>query len=219
VIGGTHREVGFETIEYHTLVAGDSGGGKTTYLREAHDTYPGLSIWIDHSDDGVDGITGRDIDDAATMWSEREARRSDATRLRWRCDNPLDAAASARAVANDYHQQTGYPTQVIADEAQDGMLADGDVEADNPLKKMLHEDRDNALKVQVATQDPQDLEYTPLKQCKYWVWVGEWSTFHRGFINYFDLPQSEPPTEPYEGVVFDKRMNVLHRTETKEVYA
>ena len=45
---------------YHTLVAGDSGGGKTTYLREAHDTYPGLSIWIDHSDDGVDGIGLRD---------------------------------------------------------------------------------------------------------------------------------------------------------------
>lgn len=156
---------------------------------------------------------------AATVWSEREARRSDATRLRWRCDDPLDAAAGARAVANDYHRQTGYPTQVIADEAQDGMLPDGDVEADNPLKKMLHEDRDKALKVQVATQDPQDLEYTPLKQCKYWVWVGEWSTFHRGFINYFDLPKSELPTEPYEVVVFDKRMNVLHRTETKEVYA
>ncbi|GAB3315209.1 hypothetical protein [Haloplanus salinarum] len=202
---------------YHTLVAGDSGGGKTTYLREAHATYPGLSIWIDHH--GVDGIGGRSLDDAETVRSEREARQSDATRLRWRCDDPLDAARGARAVAHDYHESTGFPTQVIADEAQDGMLADGDVEADNPIKRMLHEDRDKALKVQVATQDPQDLEYTPLKQCKYWVWVGEWSTFHRGFINYFDLPQSELPTEPYQVVVFDKRMNVLHRTETKEVYA
>jgi hypothetical protein len=135
------------------------------------------------------------------------------------CDDPLDAAASGRSVAHDYHRQTGYPTQVIADGAQDGMLPDGDVEADNPLKRMLHEDRDKALKVQVATQDPQDLEYTPLKQCRYWVWVGEWSTFHRGFINYFDLPKSELPTEPYQVVVFDKRMNVLHRTETKEEYA
>lgn len=202
---------------YHTLVAGDSGGGKTTYLREAHATYPGLSIWIDHH--GVDGIGGRSLDDAETVRSEREARQSDATRLRWRCDDPLDAARGARAVAHDYHDSTGYPTQVIADEAQDGMLADGDVEADNPIKRMLHEDRDKALKVQVATQDPQDLEYTPLKQCKYWVWVGEWSTFHRGFINYFDLPKSELPTEPYQVVVFDKRMNVLHRTETKEEYA
>lgn len=202
---------------YHTLVAGDSGGGKTTYLREAHATYPGLSIWIDHH--GVDGIGGRSLDDAETVRSEREARRSDATRLRWRCDDPLDAARGARAVAHDYHDETGFPTQVIADEAQDGMLPDGDVEADNPIKRMLHEDRDKGLKVQVATQDPQDLEYTPLKQCKYWVWVGEWSTFHRGFINYFDLPQSELPTEPYQVVVFDKRMNVLHRTETKEEYA
>ena len=204
---------------YHTVVTGDSGGGKTTYLREAHATYPGLSIWIDQSDDGVSGISGRDLDSAATVRTEREARQSDATRLRWRCSDPLDAARGARAVAHDYHESTGFPTQVIADEAQDGMLADGEVEADNPVKRMLHEDRDKGLKVQVATQDPQDLEYTPLKQCKYWVWVGEWSTFHRGFINYFDLPKSELPTEPYQVVVFDKRMNVLHRTETKEGYA
>jgi hypothetical protein len=136
----------------------------------------------------------------------RRRRRVIGGRKSGACDDPLDAAASARSVAHDYHRQTGYPTQVIADEAQDGMLPDGDVEADNPVKRMLHEDRDKALKVQVATQDPQDLEYTPLKQCRYWVWVGEWSTFHRGFINYFDLPKSELPTEPYQVVVFDKRM-------------
>lgn len=70
-------------------------------------------------DDGVDGIGGQSLDDAATVRSEREARRSDATRLRWRCDDPLDAATSARAVAHDYHHETGYPTQVIADEAQE----------------------------------------------------------------------------------------------------
>jgi hypothetical protein len=146
--------------------------------------------------------------------------------LRWRrqagrdtAARPLDAARGARAVAHDYHDETGFPTQVVADEAQDGMLADGDVEADTPIKRMLHEDRDEALKIQVATQDPQDLEHTPLKQCKYWVWVGEWSTFHRGFLNHFNLPREELPTEPYQVVVFDRRMNVLHRTETKEACA
>jgi hypothetical protein len=202
---------------YHTMVGGDSGGGKTTYLRQAQAEYPGLSIWINHA--GADGLSGRDLEDAATVRTEREARRSDATRLNWVTDDPLKTAREARRVAHDYHETTGYPTQVIVDEAQDGVLPDGDVDADNPVKKMLHEDRDRALKVQVATQDPQDLEYTPLKQCKYWVWVGEWSTFHRGFINYFDLPKSELPTEPYQFVVFDKRMNVLHRGETSEEYA
>jgi hypothetical protein len=198
---------------YHTLVAGDSGGGKTTYLREAHDTYPGLSIWIDHH--GVDGIGGRSLDDAATVRSEREARQSDATRLRWRCDDPLDAARGARAVAHDYHDSTGYPTQIIADEAQDGMLADGEVEADNPVKRMLHEDRDRALKVVIATQDPSDFDYTPIKQCKYWTWVREWSVFHDGFLRHFSIPRDELPTAPYEYVVFDKRMNVLYRGEER----
>lgn len=202
---------------YHTLVAGDSGGGKTTYLREAQDTYPGLSVWINHS--GTDGISGRDLEDAATVTSLAEARRSDATRLNWRCNDPLKAARDARQLCHEYHDATGYPTQVIVDEAQDRVLPDGDVESDNPVKRMLHEDRDRALKVQVATQDPQDLAYTPLKQCQYWVWVGEWATFHKGFLNYFDFPKSELPTEPYEYVVLDKRMNVLHRGETSEEYA
>jgi hypothetical protein len=36
---------------------------------------------------------------------------------------------------------------------------------------------------------------------------------------YFDLPRAEFPTEPHQVVVFEDRMNVLHRTETKEEFA
>jgi hypothetical protein len=84
---------------------------------------------------------------------------------------------------------------------------------------MPHEDRDDTPTIQVATQDPQDLEHTHPKQRRHRVWAGEWPTFHRGFINHVDLPQSELPTEPYEVVVFDERTNVLHRTEMKAVCA
>ncbi|ELZ78105.1 hypothetical protein C455_10498 [Haloferax larsenii JCM 13917] len=132
-------------------------------------------------------------------------------------DTPLKTAREARQVAHEYHEATGFPTQVVFDEAHN-VLPDGEVESDNPVKKMLHEDRDKALKVVIATQDPSDLEYTPIKQCKYWVWVGEWAVFHDGFLRYFSIPRDDLPTEPYQYVVFDKRMNVLHRAETQEVY-
>lgn len=202
---------------YHALVTGDSGGGKTTLLREMHDTYNGLSIWVDFSTDGVSGISGRALDSAATVHSEAEARRTNATRIRWRTDDPVEAAAGARAVANDYHRATGYPTQVIVDEAQN-VLPDGKVDPSNPVKTMLHEDRDKALKCVLATQDPSDLDYTPIKQCQYWTWVGGWSVFHDGFIRYFSIPRENLPTEPYEYVVMNKRMEVLYRGETQASY-
>ncbi|WP_042666108.1 ATP-binding protein [Haloferax sp. ATB1] len=201
---------------YHTVVTGDSGGGKTTLLREMQAEFPGLSIWVNFTN--TDGITGRDLDDAATVRSVGEARASDATRLNWVTDSPLETARQARTVAHEYHEATGFPTQVIFDEAQN-VLPDGEVDSDNPVKRMLHEDRDKALKVVIATQDPSDLDYTPIKQCKFWVWVGEWAVFHDGFLRYFSIPRDDLPTEPYQYVVFDKRMNVLHRAETQEAYA
>jgi len=202
---------------HHTLVTGDSGGGKTTLMREMYATYPGLSIWIDHN--GVSGISGTDVDDAETVTSEAEARRSSATRIRWRTSDPLAAAGAARRVAHQYHERSGYPSQLIVDEAQDGILADGEVETGNPVKQALHQDRDHRLKVVVASQDPTDLEYTPLKQCQYFTWVGPWSTFHDGFIRYFSIPRDELPTEPYRWVSFDKRMNPIDSGTTKEEYA
>jgi len=200
---------------YHTLVAGDSGGGKTTLMRQMHAEYNGLSIWINHT--GADGLSGRHLDSAATVRSASEARQSSAARLNWVTSEPVEPAREARQVAHEYHDATGYPVQVVVDEAHE-VLPDGKVDVDNPVKRMLHEDRDRALKVVIATQDPSDFDYTPIKQCKYWVWVGEWSVFHDGFLRYFSIPRDELPTAPYEYVVFDKRMEVLHRGKTEERY-
>jgi DNA helicase HerA-like ATPase len=198
---------------FHTLVAGDSGGGKTTLMRQMHAEFNGLSIWINHTN--ADGLDGRSIKSGATVRSAAEARQSSAVRLNWVTGDPTETAAAARQVAHEYNDATGYPVQVVIDEAHE-VLPDGKVDVDNPVKRMLHEDRDKALKVVIATQDPSDFDYTPIKQCKYWVWVGEWSVFHDGFLRYFSIPRDELPTEPYEYVVFDKRMQVLYRGETEE---
>lgn len=206
---------------YHTLNAGDSGSGKTTLMREGHDTFPGLSIWIAHDD--PDGISGRDLEDAATVTSEAEARSSDATRLKWVCDHPEDVLEEARQVAIDYRRSTGYPAQIVLDEAQTVM--NEELSSSHPVKKMLHEDRDKGIKLTLGTQDPTDLKpnYTALKQCEYFVFVGIPSPFHRGFADYFSLPKGEMPAEQYQYVVFAKERPFewvpVHRDQTKEEYA
>ncbi len=205
---------------YHTLVAGDSGSGKTTLLREMHDSYPGLSIWVAHKSPG--GISGNDLDDATTVRSEAEAREASATRLRWVCDDPEDVLDAARRVALDYREATGYPSQVILDEAQ--VVLNDELDSSHPAKKMLHEDRDQALKFTLGTQDPTDLQpnYTALKQCAYFIFVGIPSPFHRGFADYFSLPKDEMPAEKYHYVTFAKTQpfewEAVALDETKEVY-
>jgi energy-coupling factor transporter ATP-binding protein EcfA2 len=195
----------------HTLLCGDSGGGKTTLMREMHQTFDGVSIWINHNSERVPGRSVSTINDL------REAVRSGTRRLNFEVNTgaALTAVEAARSVA--YHVVDNR-TQIVVDEAHN-LLPDGDVDADNPLKQSLHEDRSEGVRVVVATQDPSDLEYTPIKQCKYFTWVGGWSVFHDGFIRYFNIPRDDLPTEPYQYVVFDKRMSVVTRNETKERYA
>ncbi|WP_058826721.1 ATP-binding protein [Haloferax sp. Q22] len=208
---------------YHVTVVGDSGSGKTTFLREMHDTFPGLSIWIDDTDAG--GISGRDLDDATTVYSAAEARRATASRIRWVCDDAMEVIEHVRAIAHNYHERTGYPVQVVVDEAH-RHLPDSESESSakvNTLAAMLHEDRDKGVKVVIASQDPQDFYYPPVKQCKYLVWVGPPSTFHRGFIRYYNLKDLDGeglPSERWEYVVIrpTEPPRAVYHGETREVY-
>lgn len=192
----------------HTLICGDSGGGKTTLMREMHQTFDGVSIWINYNSERV---PGRSVSSVSEL---DNAVRSNANRIAFEiaADTALAAVEAARSVA--YHSIDGR-TQLLIDEAQN-LLPDGDVDADNSLKQALHEDRSEGVRVVVATQDPSDLAYTPIKQVQYITWVGEWSVFHDGFIRYFSIPRDDLPVEPYEYVVFDKRMSVVTRDTTKE---
>lgn len=206
---------------FHTLVAGDSGSGKTTLMRQTHDEFDGLSIWVDHESAG--GISGTDLDGAATVRSEAEARRATSTKLRLVVDDPEEGLRIARAVGLDYHARTGWPWQVILDEAQN--VLDDELERTHPAKKMLHEDRDQAGKFVIGTQDPTDLRpnYSALKQCRWFTFVGVPSPFHRGFADYFSLPKGEMPDQRFQYVTFGKtrpfEWSVEYRGETQEAYA
>jgi hypothetical protein len=195
---------------HHTLVAGDSGGGKTTLMRELHDTYPGLSIWINHHDES--NVAGKRASGL------RAIQTADRTTINLRVSDGVRGAEIAREACREYHEASGFPAQIIADEVQDGLLPDGSSPPDTPVKQGLHQDRDHAIKWVVASQDPSDLHYTPLKQIQHWIWVGPWSTFHEGFLRYFSIPRDDLPSEPYEWVKFDKRMTVTGRGTTKEKY-
>lgn len=195
---------------HHTLVAGDSGGGKTTLMREMHDTFPGLSIWVNHN--GESGVAGKRASGL------RAIQTADRNTINLRVSDAREGAQTAREAARSYHEATGYPAQVIADEAQEDLLPDGTNAPDTAVKRGLHQDRDHGVKWVVATQDPTDLHYTPLKQVQHWVWVGPWSTFHEGFLRYFSMPREELPDEAFQWVKFNKQMGVTGRGETKQKY-
>lgn len=192
----------------HALVCGDSGGGKTTLMREMHQTFDGVSIWINHNSERVPGRS------VSTVTELANAVEGGARRINLTATDALGAVEAARSVA--YHVVDGR-TQIIVDEAHN-LLPDGSVDADNSLKQSLHEDRSEGVRVVVATQDPSDLAYTPIKQVQYITWVGGWSVFHDGFIRYFSIPRDELPKAAFEYVVFNKRMEVEYRGETEEQY-
>ena len=192
----------------HALVCGDSGGGKTTLMREMHATFDGVSIWINHNSERVPGRS------VSTVTELANAVESGASRINLSTTDALAAVEAARSVA--YHVVDGR-TQIIIDEAHN-LLPDGSVDADNPLKQSLHEDRSEGVRVVVATQDPSDPAYTPIKQVQYITWVCGWSVFHDGFIRYFSIPRDELPKAAFEYVVFNKRMEVEYRGETEEQY-
>lgn len=202
---------------FHTAVVGDSGEGKTTLLREIHDNFDGYSVWIDH--DGVEGIDGRQGEGYVTVDSVRGLKAAQGTRIRFRCDGPKEAVANVREHLRGVYERTGYPVQVIVDEAQNAMPEGEDHDSGNQLAAMLHEDRDKGVKVVVGSQDPQDLARGPVKQCRYMVWVGVPHPNHKGFARYYNLLSLDMPEERFKYVVWEKGPNFeyqeAYRGETK----
>lgn len=193
---------------HHIGVFGDSGSGKSTYIHERHATFSGLSIYLNHHGEG--GIRG------ARIHGYEGALRADRTTLNMKVDDPVVGAKQARSFAREYASETGHPAQIVVDEAQD-VMPDGSAD-DNPVRDGLHKDRDRRIKWVVATQDPSDLAYGPLKQCAHFVWVGEPASWHEGFFRYFRVPRDDLPGKRFRYVVLDKQMNVVHRGTTDPTY-
>lgn len=193
----------------HALHTGDSGGGKTTLLRQRHIEWGGISIWINHNGEDVPG--GRRFDHATTVDSYRglaAAIDEGFTAINYHADQ-LEGLKHARSVG--YHA-TSRPVQIVLDEIQNCWPGKGEM---NQVKICLHEDRDEGIRLLFATQDPTDLKpYSPLKQAQWIVWCGPWSAFHEGFLRFYGIDKGDLPEEPFRFVVLNKRARIVHEGET-----
>ena len=167
----------------HLLVAGPSGGGKTTHLREMHARHDGPSVFLTP-----------DPDEHAA--AHRPAWRT----CRAGAQYPADIQR-VRRWAREHERDV----QVIVDEVQG---APSFVDGDGPVKRGLHRDRKAGVKWVIATQNPMDLRtdkngYGPVQQADKWVFVGPARTWHTGFFRANDMADLLPhlPTENYEYVV------------------
>jgi len=192
----------------HVMVAGPSGGGKTTYLREMHARHGGPSVFL----------TPKKNERKASSNPPKRVRKSS-------CSYPGDIEKT-----REWAIQRDELVQVIIDEAQNApTFAEG---ADGPVRKMLHEDRSKGVKCVIASQNPQDFhqggdyKYGAVQQCEYWTFVGKAKTWHVPFFRANGMAGFEEhlPAQNYEYVVIDPAANlssnkrIVHRGETKEQY-
>jgi len=190
----------------HVLVAGPSGGGKTTYLRELHAQHDGPSIFL------------------TTKGNERKAKDNPPARVKKSSASYPKDIQRARAWA----KRKNGTVQVVIDEVQNAPTFHGE---NGPVKDMLHEDRGDKLKAVIATQNPQDLhtrqfKYGPIQQAKYWVFVGKGKDWHAGFFdgNNLNSVKQYVPDEMFEYIVIDPALaktgeeKVLYRGRTNKKY-
>lgn len=168
------------------MVCGPSGGGKSTYTREGHDTADCPSIFL------------------TTKKNERKAAKDPPWRLRESgCSYPGDIQT-----ARQWALGRGGGCQVIVDEVQNApTFSDG---AQGPCYKMLHEDREREIKPVLVTQNPMDLRtsehgYGPVQQAEYWVFCGKLKDWHVGFLRANNMGGlvDHMPTEHYDYVVIE----------------
>jgi energy-coupling factor transporter ATP-binding protein EcfA2 len=169
----------------HVLVAGPSGGGKTTFLREMHARHDNPSIFL------------------TTKRSERKAHERPPERIRRSGSTYPDDIQKARSWARSRDETA----QIIVDECQNAPTF---VDGDGPLRDGLHEDREAGVKWVIATQSPSDLRtrengYAPVQQAEWWVWCGPLRTWHTGFFqaNGMSDMMGELPDTNYRYAVID----------------
>lgn len=208
---------------WHTGVWGDSGGGKTTLLREMHATFKGVSIVVNHT--GEYGFEGRraaspekagEIIQQAASWSN--------IRINYRSQRPAkQQVRELRRLCGEIWDYAGVPQQLLVDEIFElipDYKQDSGPGSGNPIIAGLKEDRDQGTKVVIATQDPTELYYPAVKQLQYHVWCGRPAKFHRGFMDYMGFPRDElMALDDHEYLVLDKQAKVVDRGQTKEQYA
>lgn len=213
----------------HFVGGGVSGSGKTTLLREAHENFEGVSVFVNHGsgvNDYADNIAGyRASGRKAMQTAVGKYERWNDVRINLKVNDPVKAATLAANFARDLNDSVNtrqpsdkvVPVQILIDEAH---LAH---EGRGPIDWILSEGRDKFIKLGMVTQNPKAYndDDDQLLNAPYWLWVGEPPEVKgiKGWLQYYEFPLDQMPSEPYEYVVLDRSMNVLYEGTTKEEYA
>lgn len=203
----------------HVTMVGDSGVGKTTLLRQIANETDGVVIWVNDSDE--DKVPGYVAGGRKGMFTALEHFDSwSNVRINYQSEKgPQEQIAECWQFAKDIHDSADVCTCIIGDEAHRFNPDDGTGPFETPGKGVLHEGRDDGVKIVYDTQDPQSFDYGPMKQSKYFAWVGPPMGFHDGFLNAHGwIPRDKLPDRNHEYVVMDKQGEIVYRSETKEEY-
>lgn len=208
----------------HAFVWGDSGGGKTTLLREMHAEVDGVSVFCDHAFDGsdesrTDGFKGYEaagrqrMDSVVGMyddWGE--------VRIVYR--SAAQSSAQALGECVDWARTVPASVQIIADELDAVMPDDDSTTATNPAKWAYRRGRSAGIKVVGATQTPQGMDYNALRSAKWWACVGAPSGLHEAFLDAHSwMPSEALPVRNYQYLVYDKQGEPRYRGETDPRYS
>lgn len=167
---------------YHIGVFGDSGTGKTTYTHALHKHAGILSIHLNHDEEA--GIVG------ARAEGYEGLRRADRLRINFQPSDPVSGAKQARQFAREYTERTGYPAQIIVEEAADVMPSG--VPEDNPVRRGLRKDRGNRIKWVVSSQRPEEIEQADLNNAPWYVWVGPPHSEQKNFCGRYGIRDLTP---------------------------
>lgn len=203
----------------HVIGLGPSGGGKSTMLREHHETFDGVSVVVNHS--GMDKVAGhRAVGPKAMATGIEKFADWSNVRINLLCDDPVKGAELAIRFAIDVWDTAGVPTQICMDEFQHSFHDDAPDEVhEHPVLWALTEGRDKGIKFTGYTQNPKNVPYTKMESVKWFVWVGGWSMPMKGFMNYYGLDGDDLPDENYVINVFDRQSKLVYEGETQEKYA
>lgn len=191
-------------------------------MREGASEFDGVVVWCNHNEGYGDSRTsnvpghraaGREAMQTAVGkyddWSN--------VRVNLQVDDIDECVQLAVNFAIDVWDSVGVPTMIIVDECHHLFRKDGS----DAGTWILKEGRDRGIKGVFATQNPKAIPEKAndaLMNCRYYVWVGEYSAQNKGWLQYYEYPLDELPGERFKYMVFNRSMETLYSAETQEKY-
>lgn len=159
----------------HVAIVGRTDVGKTPLLREMHERINGMSIFVDKPGEitsGFGGVKAAKLETAREKIEERYDHFKNA-RLHLNGADMHKTAWNAIEIGREVYRETHVPFQIIIDESQNIFTQRGyEGPQENPVGKLLHEGKNMGGKVVIATQDPMEWPSSPLRQVRWFCWVG-----------------------------------------------